>query len=97
MSTERFARSRSPTREFATQSGPMLVIDGKIHPGFIEGSTRLKRRNGVGVRARPRCTSSITETHVNFDQFARFFRDRLGCDNALFLDGDASPASTRRS
>ena len=36
-------------RRFATQSGPMLVIDGKIHPAFIEDSTDRKPRNGVGV------------------------------------------------
>lgn len=73
--------------DFATQSGPMLVIDGKIHPAFIVNSNDRKPRNGV-------CASSPTEVHfvmterlVNFHDFARFFRDGLNCKNALFLDG----------
>jgi uncharacterized protein YigE (DUF2233 family) len=73
--------------DFATQSGPMLVIDGKIHPAFIVNSNDRKPRNGV-------CASSPTEVHfvmterlVNFHDFARYFRDGLNCKNALFLDG----------
>nr|MBA2467132.1 phosphodiester glycosidase family protein [Sphingomonas sp.] len=34
---------------FATQSGPMLVIDGKLHPAFDHDGTSLHIRNGVGV------------------------------------------------
>jgi uncharacterized protein YigE (DUF2233 family) len=30
-------------------------------------------------------------TRVSFYEFARFFRDGLGCRNALFLDGGAAP------
>jgi uncharacterized protein YigE (DUF2233 family) len=90
LETGRFLKEK-PKADFATQSGPMLVIDGKIHPAFIVGSPYLNRRNGV-------CASSPTEIHfaitdgvVNFDDFARFFRDRLGCRNALFLDGGSAP------
>jgi uncharacterized protein YigE (DUF2233 family) len=79
-----------PDALFATQSGPMLVIDGEIHPRFIPGSDSLKRRNGVGVSSETEVHFVISETQVSFDQFARFFRDRLGCDNALFLDGTVS-------
>ena len=35
--------------KYATQSGPLLLIDGKIHPRLINGSTNLHIRNGVGV------------------------------------------------
>jgi len=35
--------------KFATQSGPMLLIDGKIHSDFKEGSSNLNIRNGVGI------------------------------------------------
>lgn len=80
-----------PTARFATQSGPMLVIDGKIHPAFIEGSTDLKDRDGVGVDAAGKVHFVISEDAVNFYDFARFFRDGLGCQNALFLDGGSAP------
>jgi uncharacterized protein YigE (DUF2233 family) len=33
----------------------------------------------------------ITKGGVSFYEFARFFRDRRGCTNALFLDGGEAP------
>ena len=75
---------------FATQSGPMLVIDGEIHPAFIVGSSDRKRRNGVGVSSPTEVHFVISEERVNFHDFARFLRDRLGSDNALFLDGGSA-------
>lgn len=80
-----------PNAEFATQSGPMLVIDGKIHSTFIEGSHFRKQRNGVGVSSPTEAHFVISRGSVNFDEFARFFRDHLGCENALFLDGGSAP------
>jgi len=47
LETDRLLAER-PNTNFATQSGPMLVIDGTIYPAFIVGSTDRKRRNGVG-------------------------------------------------
>ncbi|RUX34973.1 hypothetical protein EN994_34675, partial [Mesorhizobium sp. M7A.F.Ca.CA.002.09.1.1] len=41
---------RRPTVDYATQSGPMLVIDGKLHPKFQADGTSRKTRDGVGVR-----------------------------------------------
>jgi uncharacterized protein YigE (DUF2233 family) len=88
--TEAFVQA-PPGARFATQSGPMLVIDGAIHPAFIEGSTDRKPRNGVGVSSPTDVHFVISEDRVNFHDFARFFRDGLGCDNALFLDGGSAP------
>ena len=65
----------------------MLVIDGAIHPAFIVGSTDRKPRNGVGLSSPTEVHFVISKGWVNFDEFARFFRDGLSCDNALFLDG----------
>lgn len=90
METGAFVAAR-PAAEFATQSGPMLVIDGKLHPAFIEGSTDRKRRNGVGVSTPTEVHFAISEEGVNFWDFARFFRDKLGCEDALFLDGGTAP------
>ena len=74
----------------ATQSGPMLVIENKIHPRFIPNSPFLEYRNGVGVTADGLVFFVNSEDKVNFDEFARFFRDRLKTPNALFLDGSIS-------
>lgn len=74
----------------ATQSGPMLVIDGKIHPAFLPASDSLKMRNGVGVDDKGRVVFVVTRQPVRFYDFAVFYRDVLDCDNALFLDGSIS-------
>ncbi len=90
LATEQFLDAR-PQTSFATQSGPMLVIDGEIHPAFIEGSSDRKPRNGVGVSSPTEIHFVISESWVSFWDFARFFRDGLGCDDALFLDGGTAP------
>ena len=79
--------ARRPSANFATQSGPMLVIDGAIHPAFIVDSSDRKPRSGVGMASPTRVYFVITRGWVNFHDFARFFRDGLDCNNALFLDG----------
>ncbi len=76
---------------FATQSGPMLVIDGAIHPKLQPDGTSEKIRNGVGVRDHGRTiVFAISRDAVSFYRFASLFRDTLHCDNALFLDGTIS-------
>lgn len=75
---------------FATQSGPMLVIDGEIHPRFLPDSTSLKRRNGVGVTPTGEVIFVLADTPVRFYDFARYFRDQLKTPNALYLDGAIS-------
>lgn len=76
--------------DFATQSGPMLVVDGEIHPKIQPDGTSAKIRNGVGVRDTHQAVFAISREPVTFHQFASLFRDRLGCRNALFLDGTIS-------
>lgn len=72
---------------FATQSGPMLVMENQLHPVFIPGSSDRTRRNGVGICKDGAIRFAISDDKVNFHDFARLFRDHLGCANALFLDG----------
>jgi len=75
---------------WATQSGPLLVIDGRLHPAFdADGESRYVR-NGVGVADPQTAWFVISEEPVSFGRFARFFRDVLGCRNALYLDGGVS-------
>jgi len=84
-----FAANR-PECRFATQSGPMLVIDGALHPKFLADSQSQKIRNGVGVRADGIVVFAISDRTINFHSFARFFRDRMNTSDALFLDGSVS-------
>jgi uncharacterized protein YigE (DUF2233 family) len=84
--TEEFQKA-APKARIATQSGPMLVINGELHPALIAGSTDRTRRSGVGVCANGEVRFAISENPVNFHDFARLFRDSLDCPNALFLDG----------
>ena len=82
------ASARTPL--WATQSGPMLVIDGALHPRFQHDGPSRYVRNGVGVRDAQTAYFVISSGAVSFGRFARFFRDELGCDDALFLDGSVS-------
>jgi uncharacterized protein YigE (DUF2233 family) len=75
----------------ATQSGPMLVIDGALHPRFLPDSTFTAIRNGVGADPDgQRAVFAISNQPVTFHQFARFYRDHLGIRDALYLDGNLS-------
>jgi uncharacterized protein YigE (DUF2233 family) len=76
-----------PQARFATQSGPMLVIDNELHPALIPGSADRTRRSGVGICGDGAVRFAVSNGAVNFHDFARLFRDRLECRNALFLDG----------
>lgn len=84
--TEKYLKLATKSR-FATQSGPMLVIAGNLNPIFIAGSTDRTRRSGVGVCENGTVRFAISDESVNFHDFARLFRDRLKCRDALFLDG----------
>ena len=80
-----------PDCSYATQSGPMLVIGGGLHPRFLPGSDSRHIRNGVGVTADgQRAIFAISDAPVSFHVFGRFFRDVLGTPDALFLDGSVS-------
>ena len=80
-----------PVCTYATQSGPMLVIDGELHPRFLPESESRFVRNGVGTDdAGTRAVFVISNQPVTFHQFARVFRDELGLDQALYFDGRVS-------
>lgn len=88
--TRDYLESRPECRH-ATQSGPMLVIDGALHPRFLPDSTSRYIRNGVGTSEDgQQAVFVISENAITFWEFARFFRDGLKLPNALFLDGNVS-------
>jgi uncharacterized protein YigE (DUF2233 family) len=71
----------------ATQSGPILVMDGELHPAFREHSTNLLLRSGIGVVDQHTVVLAISVGVTRFWDFATLFRDVLGCTDALYLDG----------
>ena len=83
--------ARTPDCTYATQSGPMLVIDGALHPRFLPDSTSRYLRNGVGTTADgTRAVFAISRNTVTFHEFGRLFRDHLNLPNALYFDGNIS-------
>ncbi len=92
-STAEFARllttGKLVTRK-ATQSGPMLVINGCINNSFTDGSKNVNIRSGVGVIDSKQVVFAISVQPCNFYEFALLFRDNFQCSNALFLDGAIS-------
>jgi len=82
--------------KYATQSGPMLVIDGNINSKFNKNSTSYYIRNGVGVLKNGKLLFAISKEPINFYNFANFFKAK-GCKNALYLDGFVSQFFTQKS
>ncbi len=76
--------------DFGTQSGPMLVIDGKLHPQITQDGPSRAIRDGVGVDTRGRAHFVISNAPLSFGKLARYFRDVLKTPNALYLDGKIS-------
>ncbi len=84
-------KAEQPDCRFATQSGPMLVLNGALHPKLLPDSDSTYVRNGVGVSADgTRAIFAISDDRVNFHAFARLFRDELGLSDALYFDGNIS-------
>jgi len=74
----------------ATQSGPMLVIDGALHPALRPDSRSTRVRSAVGVSDPWTVHLVLSEGPVRFHDLATLFRDVLACDDALYLDGTIS-------
>ena len=99
LSADKFFAQVAERPLFGTQSGPMLVIDGEIHPEIAEDGPSKAIRNGVGIDDDGNAHFVIAEVPISFGLMARFFRDDLKTPNALFLDGNVSalwdPAAER--
>jgi len=94
-----FFNTVSERPEFGTQSGPLMLVEGKLHPEVQDNGPSRAIRNGVGVDARGRAHFVISNAPISFGQLARYFRDEIKVSNALYLDGQVSslwdPASGR--
>lgn len=76
--------------QWATQSGPMLLVDGKLNDQFIDDSSSLKWRSGVCAKTPTEVVFVVSEAPVNFHTFGRLFSEKIGCRDALYLDGSIS-------
>jgi uncharacterized protein YigE (DUF2233 family) len=83
-------QERKIDARIATQSGPMLVVDGEINANFVEESESRKWRSGVCAPSPGRVAFAVSNAPVTFHAFASLFRDALGCRDALYLDGTLS-------
>ena len=89
--TKEYMSLNQDSIKYATQSGPMLLINGKHHPAFNYGSKSRKLRSGVGIRENGNVVFLISKhSNVNFHEFATVFRELFNCNDALFLDGAIS-------
>lgn len=96
---EDFLRNVGDRPAFGTQSGPMLVINGRLHPEITPDGPSRTIRNAVGIDERGRAHFVISTAPISFGKLARFYRDELKVRNALYLDGSVSqlwnPATER--
>lgn len=100
MGSNTFFNTVGDRPEFGTQSGPLLLDNGKMHPEVQDNGPSKAIRNAVGVGADGRAHFVISDAPISFGQLARYYRDELKVANALYLDGAVSslwdPAAGRQ-
>ncbi|RYY86268.1 MAG: hypothetical protein EOO15_14860 [Chitinophagaceae bacterium] len=84
---ETLAQFKAKGVTYATQSAPMLVVNGKLNGNLPVGLHLI--RNGVGILPDGKVLLAVSEDAVTFHQFARWFLAQ-GCTQALYLDGNVS-------
>lgn len=89
VTTQQMGQAQQTEAKYATQSGPMLLINGSVHKAFKKGSKNFNIRNGVGILPNGELLFSMSSNPVNFYDFAMHFKSK-GCKNALYLDGYVS-------
>jgi uncharacterized protein YigE (DUF2233 family) len=76
----------------ATQSGPLVLVGGKLHPKLMPDSPSVLLRSGVCVDGSGRVHLALSKA-TRFWELATLFRDVLGCADGLYLDGTISQMS----
>jgi uncharacterized protein YigE (DUF2233 family) len=91
VTTDEYSQEK-PKPLLATQSGPMLVHQGELttSPVMNPKSESRRIRNGVCAPSPNTAVFVISESPVTFHEFAVYFRESLGCGEALYLDGSVS-------
>lgn len=73
----------------ATQSGPLLLHQGHIHPALTAPGRSAKIRNAIG-HCHGRLTWLIIHQPITLYRLAESAREQLGCTDLLYLDGSIS-------
>lgn len=76
--------------DYAVQSGPMLIENGKINWRLKPSATSRKLRNGVGINAQGKVVFMQSARETNFYDFACYAKSRLNVQQMLYLDGTIS-------
>ncbi|MGQ7856594.1 phosphodiester glycosidase family protein [Pedobacter sp. WC2501] len=71
---------------YATQSGPMLLVNGTIEKNFPSSSLNKNIRSGVGTLANGKVLFAISRRPITFYELAAYLK-KAGCVNAMYLDG----------
>ena len=81
----------------ASQSGPILVARGKLMKSdeMAPDSHYRKIRNGVCAPTAHEAVFVISSRPITFYELATYFRSRLHCRDALYLDGNISSLYTQ--
>ncbi|MGC4093023.1 MAG: phosphodiester glycosidase family protein [Polyangiaceae bacterium] len=86
--SERYHELEAAQVLHATQSGPLVLAEGKEHPKLRPDSENRQLRNAVGVS--PEWVSFvISRQKVTFHELVLALRE-LGCSDGLYLDGSIS-------
>jgi uncharacterized protein YigE (DUF2233 family) len=83
-------KERVPDPLWATQSGPLLLSIGELHPKIDTDGRSVYVRNGVCLSGPGKAWFLISDENVSFGRFARFMHDELGCEDGLYFDGAVS-------
>ena len=84
--------SRDHPIEYATQSGPLLLINGKYNKSLSKYDKNKVIRNAICINSRNEVTFSISKKSVSFSEMSRHLSEDLMCKSALYLDGSISGA-----
>ena len=74
----------------ATQSWPLLLSHGTIHPSLNPSSSNTNIRNAVWITPQWTVFFVYSDKEINMYALALYMRDVLGCEHALYLDWSIS-------
>lgn len=80
----------SPAIQYAVQSGPMLIENGKINWRLKPSASSRKLRNGVGITREGKVVFMLSARETNFYDFACYAQSKLNVRQMLYLDGTIS-------
>lgn len=80
----------SPAIDYAVQSGPMLIENGRINWRLKPSAGSRKLRNGVGLTHQGQVIFMLSERETNFFDFACYAQSKLNVRQMLYLDGTIS-------